>query len=432
MNHLVDVLLPTFNNPQQLFSTIHSFRRTVPRGLARLIVLNNGHAKSLPSSFQDPTEGEIIQCGTNLGWEGALKVGWRRSSAPFVMFLNDDVFFPGNDVGWLQRLLAVHTDPVVAASGPSSNVVMGQQNMFWGDQQLKRKDVSLLIGFCVLYKRAVLDQVGGIDASLPGGDDFDISIRLRDAGYKLICLMDTFVFHHGFQTGQRTHGSYWNSQLMQERTNNALIRKHGMKKFYECTSQAYRPYTILANGKTWEGESDAEGHLCRQYIQGDAVLDLGCGCSKTVPHAVGVDCIPAGERNSTLAESSVADLIGDVQYTLPVEDGSQDTIIARHILEHLIDPLAALQHWTRALKIGGRLLLATPDPSYGNSILMNPEHVHAFTLLSLRTLTEACGLKEVATHDRFNGVSFLVVYEKQPVNGHRLGVAWQETHEVVA
>jgi SAM-dependent methyltransferase len=42
-------------------------------------------------------------------------------------------------------------------------------------------------------------------------------------------------------------------------------------------------------------------------------------------------------------------------------DGSQDFVIANHLLEHLPDPIGALKEWYRVLRAGGTLFLALPD-----------------------------------------------------------------------
>jgi SAM-dependent methyltransferase len=44
-----------------------------------------------------------------------------------------------------------------------------------------------------------------------------------------------------------------------------------------------------------------------------------------------------------------------------IEDGSLDFIIANHLIEHLDNPLFALENWCRKLKCGGRVYLAVPD-----------------------------------------------------------------------
>ncbi|MBI1761771.1 MAG: methyltransferase domain-containing protein [Acidobacteria bacterium] len=44
-----------------------------------------------------------------------------------------------------------------------------------------------------------------------------------------------------------------------------------------------------------------------------------------------------------------------------IADKSFDFVIANHVLEHLVDPLGALQHWARVLKPEGVLYCSVPD-----------------------------------------------------------------------
>ena len=43
-----------------------------------------------------------------------------------------------------------------------------------------------------------------------------------------------------------------------------------------------------------------------------------------------------------------------------VPDAAYDVIMASHVLEHVLDPIAALREWDRKLKPGGRMLLLLP------------------------------------------------------------------------
>jgi SAM-dependent methyltransferase len=45
---------------------------------------------------------------------------------------------------------------------------------------------------------------------------------------------------------------------------------------------------------------------------------------------------------------------------LPVEDSSQDYVISSHVLEHLPNPIQALQEWSRVVKPGGTIFLIVP------------------------------------------------------------------------
>ena len=72
-----------------------------------------------------------------------------------------------------------------------------------------------------------LREMGGLDEELPGGDDLDVSIRLSQNGYKLIAERGSYHHHIGQQTGKRVFEGYWDSEIHQEKTMNAIIRKHG-------------------------------------------------------------------------------------------------------------------------------------------------------------------------------------------------------------
>ncbi|HQP88205.1 MAG TPA: class I SAM-dependent methyltransferase [Thermoanaerobaculia bacterium] len=105
----------------------------------------------------------------------------------------------------------------------------------------------------------------------------------------------------------------------------------------------------------------------------ESILDLGCNTGrggralKEVDrglHIWGLDClqdrlerVPPGVYEGTFC--SGAD-------DIPVKDGSFDVVVAGEFIEHLysIDVDRALAETFRVLKIGGRLLLTTPNPRY--------------------------------------------------------------------
>ena len=261
-----------------------------------------------------------------------------------------------------------------------------------------------------------LEEAGGVDDTLPGGDDIDLSIRLRDAGYALVVRKDIFVWHHGFQTGERLNGTSdkpggWNSQEMSDNTNMALIKKHGLQKWMNTMYPWMASETQLKADELID--ADQEGKLCKEYIKGKVIADIGCGAKKTVPEAVGIDQIPKDEEIPNIYEKSQADVVADITKTLPFDDNYFDTIISRHSLEHCVDIISTLKHWIRVLKPGGRLIIAVPDESAEVTINLNPEHVHVFTPESLQVVLSLLGLKKVTVLVGYNTSSFLAVYEKE-------------------
>ena len=415
---IITIIIPTFNNPDYLIPAVTSIlRNRATPGLFEVLVINNGHPKSC--DYLKPLKNvRVINAGTNLGWEGGIDLGMKNSNSPFVCFFNDDAFVPTGSRLWLNILLQYFRDTKVGAIGPASNVVMGAQNIF-NDMPYPYFKATFIIGFCALLRRSAFEAIGGMDMQLPGGDDLDWSIRLRKAGYDVLIDRSVFIYHHGFKTGTRLFGEAqkkngWNSFEQYDRTNQALIKKHGLKEWWHTISrQVIEPdfKKLLA---------DSEGNIIRALIKDTDknILDLGCGANKTIKRAIGIDFIPRGERIPTLDEVnspiySDADLTGDVSKALPVENNSQDLIIGRHIIEHFVDHVAVLDHWMSKLKSGGRLLLAVPNEDWQATIPMNLEHVHAFTPKSILTLFNGLGLENIRIYNSENNVSFIVEGSKK-------------------
>jgi GT2 family glycosyltransferase len=230
----VAIIIPTMDNRAYLEPCLASLVEHTTSVDYQIYVVNNGEPGSC--AWVDPRIAVLhTPGGGNIGWERALEMGLAASAEPRVLFLNDDVLFLRTQPHWLSHLVADLDDPHVAAAGPSSNMVAGPQSMA---QQLPvpRYQARYLIGFCMLVQRSALNEVGGIDTGLPGGDDIDLSIRFRQHGYTLVCDRRIFVHHYGFRTGYRVFGHFeapggWNSREMINATTAALIAKHGQTAF---------------------------------------------------------------------------------------------------------------------------------------------------------------------------------------------------------
>ena len=410
MTKPISIIIPTWNNEEYLNPCVNSIIKTgILDGMADLIIVNNGK-QDIERVFGHIPGIKVLNPGENLGWEGGLKLGMENSTSPFVVFQNDDTHLTPGGAYFYQRLLTNFQNDNVAAVGPVTTCATGMQSIYHPACPVVPTESSYLIFFTVMVRRAHYDAVGGIDTMLPGGDDFDLSIRLRKAGYNILVDPGAFLIHHGFKTGTRVKGDHnvrggWNSQEMTDRTNKYLINKHGFKDWWKSISGL--SYVISPS------IGDVEGDLVRSYVNGEKILEIGCGAQKTVENAVGVDRVPKGEKIPHLqGRISVADIISDVQGEIPAEKESFDTLIARHILEHCPDSIKTLRNWASYLKIGGRMIIAVPDERVTRSIPLNPEHCHVFTPESLKNLMESCGLKEIESKSSNNGVSFVGCYEK--------------------
>lgn len=408
MKPTCSIIIPTFNNPEYLNPCINSIIGTGDlRGLCELIIVNNGQQPV--KDFVKGVRGiKVIEAGSNLGWERGLKRGIEEAEGDFLCFQNDDTLIPKVSQNFYRQLLWPFHDQSVGAVGPATTVAAGWHSIFHQNPLRSLSEVSFLIFFTVMIRRSDFEAVGGIDTSCPGGDDLDLSIRLRKSGKRLLVNPEAFIIHHAFKTGTRVHGEAttvggWNSKEMTDRTNKWLIQKHGFRTFLE---------TMRGLQLSYQDVPDPEGEVVAGLVRGPKIVELGCGARKTVPNAIGVDLIEKGQPCNNIDGTCVADIQADVTKALPIENKSADTVIARHILEHCTDMVETVTNWSRILKIGGRLIIAVPNEDIRATIPLNPEHRHGFTPGSLARFMSLCGFRSLETIDPKNGISFVSCFEK--------------------
>lgn len=419
MKHVLDIIIPTWNNPDYLNPCIQSICATgaLGSGIAKVIIVNNGK-QPIKEQYAGIPGITVVDCPDNLGWEGGLKAGLAQSTTPFVCFQNDDTFIPRTSALFYEKMLVPFVDQNVGAVVPSTTCAAGVQSIYHPNHPPCIVDIPWAIFFTVVLRRDALDKVGGVDDQLPGGDDIDMSIRLTQAGYRIRLNTEAFIIHHGFKTGERVHGGPsikygWNSPEMSERTNQALIQKHGFKRFFA---------TICSQSYTLNHPKDAidvEGNVIRDMVrEGDKVLEVGCGFRKTVADSIAVDKVAKGghvDIRLGYSEPSVADIAADVSQPLPFKEGEFDVIIARHILEHFVDTVAVVKNWSKHLRDGGTMIIAVPNEEVVNGIPLSSDHCHAYNSESLKHFMEALGFEQTDSQDPKNGISFVSSFQKIPV-----------------
>jgi SAM-dependent methyltransferase len=85
-------------------------------------------------------------------------------------------------------------------------------------------------------------------------------------------------------------------------------------------------------------------------------------------------------------------------YRLPYPDGHFDRIASQHTVEYLEDPEAALSEWTRVLKTGGVMVLATRNRLFnGADQQAQPRAERTYDPVELRELVEGMGLELLRT-----------------------------------
>ena len=134
MKPVLTIAVPTFNNFPQLQSTIKSLIMHTDFPY-KIVIVNNcvEEGENLARMVGESNLGNvisIINMDSNVGWMGAINAALEVCDTDLFCMMNDDLLFPPNsDLFW--RTLTSHFNfPNVGAVGPSSNFIMGVQNVF--------------------------------------------------------------------------------------------------------------------------------------------------------------------------------------------------------------------------------------------------------------------------------------------------------------
>lgn len=103
----------------------------------------------------------------------------------------------------------------------------------------------------------------------------------------------------------------------------------------------------------------------------------------------------------------------DVKYggnAMDLPGGHLDYVFSSHCLEHLENPIAALEHWITRLRPGGCLFLYLPHPDMEYWLPQNcRKHLHQWTPDTMRGILKDLGLRDVLTSERDMAWSFTAV-----------------------
>jgi GT2 family glycosyltransferase/tetratricopeptide (TPR) repeat protein len=234
---LTSIIILTHNQLDYTRLCVESIQRYTPE-LHELIFVDNASSDGTLEYLECLPDVKVIRNAENRGFPAGANQGIRAATGRQVLLLNNDtVVTPG----WLGRQLrTLHSDERIGLVGPCSNFVSGQQQVparygdlagldefarAWGRDHDRVVEVTdRLVGFCLLIRREVIDQVGFLDERFGLGcfEDDDYTRRALVAGFRAVIARNAFIHHFG---GRTFVGSGVDFKALMERNQQLFLDK---------------------------------------------------------------------------------------------------------------------------------------------------------------------------------------------------------------
>ncbi|MEE2657772.1 MAG: glycosyltransferase [Candidatus Latescibacterota bacterium] len=271
------MVVPSYNTRELMEQALRSVEEASEGLDVQVIVVDNASSDGSPemveSEFPDAL---LLRSEQNLGFAGANNRAIARARGRHILLLNSDTVVRTDTLCTLTRYLDDHED--VGAVGcrilnPDGSLQLDSRRGFpapstafyklsglsrafphshrFGCYNLtfldpaEPADVDALSGSCMLVRRQVLQEVGGLDDDyFMYGEDLDWCFRMKEAGWRIRYIPDTEIIHFRGESGRAE------SVRIQFRKNEAMaifVQKH-MRNRYRFFPVAFLHIGILIYG----------------------------------------------------------------------------------------------------------------------------------------------------------------------------------------
>lgn len=222
---LVSIIIPNKDQAEALKKCLDSIREKTSYRNYEIIIVENNSEEPETFAFYKKIAGEKIKIVT---WEGEFNYsainnfGVRHARGDYLLLLNNDVEIINGD--WLTEMLShcqrkevgivgaklyypdntiQHAGIIIGIGGVAGSVFVGLPRAFSGylHKASIQLDLSAVTAACMLVKRSVFEQVGGLEEKLKVAfNDVDFCLRVREKGYLVVYDPYAELYHYESKT----------------------------------------------------------------------------------------------------------------------------------------------------------------------------------------------------------------------------------------
>jgi GT2 family glycosyltransferase len=209
----VSIVVLSCNRRDTLQRNLAVLVELVERTGCELIVVDNasadGSRQMIEAVLQCRVGTRFLASGVNLGVAAGRNAGWRLAERDFILNIDDDTLISAGAVATM--LAAMQGRPEIGVLSP--RIVHAASGIAQFSFEESDPILSNFHGACHMVRRRAIETTGLNDEACRfGGEELDLSIRMRAAGFELGYAADATVLHDNIvREGEadRTRRTQW-------------------------------------------------------------------------------------------------------------------------------------------------------------------------------------------------------------------------------
>ncbi|HPO11360.1 MAG TPA: glycosyltransferase [bacterium] len=184
---LISVIIPTRNSSRTIEKCLQSIKDQSYENIELIVVDNNStdNTKDIANRFTD----KVFNFGPERSYQ--RNFGVDKASGEYVLVHDSDIYFNRDSIKECVEIFEKENCDAIIL--PEKSIGVG----FWA--KVKSFERSFYVGNDYIeaarfFKKDVYKKIGGYDEEMYAGEDWDLTIRLRESGYK-ISRAKIFVEH---------------------------------------------------------------------------------------------------------------------------------------------------------------------------------------------------------------------------------------------